>query len=64
MGRLSQANEDIVNSIQTTSAVTEEVTAHATETYDVSLQNQEVVNGIGDLVSSLNEDAELLKAGR
>ncbi len=64
VGRLSQANEDIVNSIQTTSAVTEEVTAHATETYDVSLQNQDVVNSIGDLVSSLNEDAELLKAGR
>ncbi len=64
VGRLSQANEDIVNSIQTTSAVTEEVTAHATETYDVSLRNQEVVNGIGDLVSSLNEDAERLKAGR
>ena len=64
VGRLSQANEDIVNSIQTTSAVTEEVTAHATETYDVSLQNQDVVNSIGDLVTSLNEDAELLKAGR
>lgn len=64
VGRLSQANEDIVNSIQTTSAVTEEVTAHATETYDVSLQNQEVVNALGNLVSSLNEDAELLKAGR
>lgn len=64
VGRLSQANEDIVNSIQTTSAVTEEVTAHATETYDVSLQNQEVVNALGDLVNSLNEDAELLKAGR
>ena len=64
VGRLSQANEDIVNSIQTTSAVTEEVTAHATETYDVSLQNQEVVNALGDLVKSLNEDAELLKADR
>ncbi len=64
VGRLSQANDDIVNSIQTTSAVTEEVTAHATETYDVSLQNQDVVNSIGDLVTSLNEDAELLKAGR
>ena len=64
VGRLSQANEDIVNSIQTTTAVTEEVTAHATETYDVSLQNQEVVNALGDLVKSLNEDAELLKADR
>ncbi len=64
VGRLSKANDEIVNSIQTTSAVSEEVTAHATETYDSSKQNQEIVNNINDLVNSLNEDAELLKAGR
>ena len=64
VGRLSQANDEIVNSIQTTSAVSEEVTAHATETYDASRQNQDIVNNIGELVNSLNEDAELLKAGR
>ena len=64
VGRLSKANDEIVNSIQTTSAVSEEVTAHATETYDASKQNQEIVNNINDLVNSLNEDAELLKAGR
>ena len=64
VGRLSKANDEIVNSIQTTSAVSEEVTAHATETYDVSRQNQDIVNNIGDLVNSLNEDAELLKANR
>ena len=64
VGRLSSANDEIVNSIQTTSAVSEEVTAHATETYDVSKQNQDIVNNINDLVNSLNEDAELLKAGR
>ena len=64
VGRLSQANDEIVNSIQTTSAVSEEVTAHATETYDASRQNQDIVNNIGKLVNSLNEDAELLKAGR
>ncbi len=62
--RLSKANDEIVNSIQTTSAVSEEVTAHATETYDASRQNQNIVNNIGALVNSLNEDAELLKAGR
>lgn len=64
VGRLSSANEEIVNSIQTTSAVSEEVTAHATETYDVSKQNQDIVNNINELVNSLNDDAELLKAGR
>ena len=64
VGRLSKANDEIVNSIQTTSAVSEEVTAHATETYDVSKQNQDIVNNIGELVNSLNEDAELLKANR
>ena len=64
VGRLSSANDEIVNSIQTTSAVSEEVTAHATETYDVSKQNQDIVNNINELVNSLNDDAELLKAGR
>lgn len=62
--RLSKANDEIVNSIQTNSAVSEEVTAHATETFEVSRQNQQIVSGINDLVNSLNEDAELLKAGR
>ncbi len=64
VGRLSSANDEIVNSIQTTSAVSEEVTAHATETYDVSKKNQDIVNNINELVNSLNDDAELLKAGR
>ena len=64
VGRLSKANDEIVNSIQTNSAVTEEVTAHATETYEVSKQNQGVVANIGNLVDCLNEDAELLKAER
>ena len=64
VGRLSKANEEIVNSIQTNSAVAEEVTAHATETYEVSKQNQDIVYNIGNLVGSLNEDAEKLKANR
>ena len=64
VGRLSKANEEIVNSIQTNSAVAEEVTAHATETYEVSRQNQDIVYNIGNLVGSLNEDAEKLKANR
>ena len=64
VGRLSKANEEIVNSIQTNSAVAEEVTAHATETYEVSRQNQEIVYNINNLVNSLNEDADKLKDNR
>ena len=64
VGKLASANEEIVNSIQTTSAVTEEVTAHATGTYEASRQNQEIVEKIGRLVEGLNDDAEKLKAGR
>ncbi len=64
VGRLSGANDNIVNSIQTASAVTEEVTAHATETFDTSKKNQDIVNHINSLVDSLNSDAEELKANR
>ena len=62
VGSLSVANDQIVNSIQTNSSVSEEVTAHATETYEISKSNQDIVNRIGDLVNSLNEDAEKLKS--
>ena len=60
--RLSKANEEIVNSISTASAVTEEVTAHATETLDTSKKNQQIVTHINSLVENLSEDAEKLKA--
>ncbi len=64
VGKLAKANEEIVNSIQTASAVTEEVTAHATGTYEASRKNQEIVATINKLVDDLNKDAEKLKAGR
>lgn len=60
--RLAAANDEIVNSIQTTSAITEEVTAHATETYSISEENQRIVQHINSLVDDLNEDAAILKA--
>lgn len=60
--RLAGANDEIVNSIQTTSAATEEVTAHATETYSISEENQRIVEHINNLVDDLNEDAAELKA--
>lgn len=64
VGKLAAANEGIVNSIQTASAVTQEVTAHATGTYEASRQNQGIVEKINLLVQDLNDDAEKLKAGR
>ena len=59
--KLSDANKEIVNSIQTTSAVTEEVTAHATQTYTISEENQRIVRRVNDIVSSLSMDAKELK---
>jgi methyl-accepting chemotaxis protein len=60
--KLSDANKEIVNSIQTMSAVTEEVTAHATQTYNISEENQRIVRHINEIVANLNEDACELKA--
>ena len=60
--RLSDANKEIVNSIQTTSAVTEEVTAHANETYKISEENQRVVRHVNNIVGELNRDAQTLRA--
>ena len=59
---LASANREIVDSIQTISAITEEVTAHASETHDASVQNQSIVDGINSMVAELNEDAVELKA--
>ncbi|MCR5337179.1 MAG: hypothetical protein K6E75_01350 [Lachnospiraceae bacterium] len=59
---LAHANEEIVGSIQTISAITEEVTAHASTTYTGSEQNQEIVTQINSLVEGLNSDAAELKS--
>ncbi len=59
---LAGANEEIVHSIQTISAITEEVTAHASTTYAGSEQNQEIVVHINSLVEQLLNNAEELKS--
>ena len=59
---LSEANNEIVNSIQTISAITEEVTAHANTTYGISEQNRSIVEHINNLVDNLNENANSLKS--
>lgn len=61
LDELAKANKEIVESIQTISSITEEVTAHATETHAVSETNQSIVNDINEMVDSLREDAAELK---
>lgn len=59
---LADANKVIVESIQTISAITEEVAAHSNETYNNSEHNHEIVENVNELVRSLNNDAEKLRS--
>ena len=59
---LAVANNNIVNSIQTVSAISEEVSAHSNETLDNSTKNQEIVKLIVDTVEQINLKAEELKS--
>ncbi len=57
---LESANKDIVENIQTISAITEEVSAHANETYGACEENTTMVNAVSGLVTSLNDKAQTL----
>ena len=61
---LGTANGQIVESIQTLSAITEEVSAHANETYEACEENGRLVEKAVDIVQELSKDAERLKNGR
>ncbi|MBO6015105.1 MAG: hypothetical protein J6P60_00765 [Lachnospiraceae bacterium] len=59
---LASANDEIMSSIETISAMTQQVTAHATETYSDSEHNQQIVESINVLVQGLSVAAEHLKS--
>ena len=59
---LAQSNEAIVDSIQTISAATEEVTAHSSVTLESSEENSSIVVEVGDIVEELQALAERLSA--
>ena len=59
--KLADANAAIVDSIQTISAISEEVSAHASETLSSSDTNKSIVNDVSGLVSILTEDAAKLE---
>lgn len=61
---LESANEDIVENIQTISAITEEVSAHANETYTVCEENARLVESVTDMVDGLNVEAQKLQSNR
>lgn len=58
---LEKANADIVDKIQTISAITEEVSAHANETYETCEENSRMVDKVAQIVGNLNEETEKLK---
>jgi len=60
--RLAESNGEIVNQIQTISAVTEEVTARSEQTLDACTENAKIVDTVNNLAAGLNEDAERLMA--
>lgn len=61
---LATANEDIVQNIQTISAITEEVTAHSSETMDSCRENVKIVGMVGEIATHLNENAQELKSAQ
>ncbi len=52
---LEAANNNIVDSIQTISAITEEVSAHAGETYNACENNRSMVDEVAVIVENVNE---------
>lgn len=58
---LARANGDIVENIQTISAITEEISAHASETFNVCDENSRMVDSVRGIVDELNESARKIQ---
>ncbi len=57
---LAKANGEIVESVQNISAITEQVSAHASETFESSRKNEVVVEKVSVIVDILSDKAEEL----
>ena len=64
VGSLVDANREIVESIQTISAITEEVSAHSNGTCQTTEQNERIVEEVLHLVDGMTQKAEHLKSLR
>jgi methyl-accepting chemotaxis protein len=60
VAQLSKANEGIVDSISTISAISQEVAAHASDTQTASEENNEIVSEVVDMTGKLEELASQL----
>ena len=58
---LEHANSDIVENIQTISAITEEISAHANETFRACDENISMVESMRGIVDNLNDGAKKLQ---
>lgn len=61
VSNLETANAGIVESIQTISAVTEEVSAHSSETYDACEKNSSMVSEVTGIVEGLYEETKKIQ---
>ena len=64
VGSLVDANREIVESIQTISAITEEVSAHSNGTCQTTEHNERIVEEVLHLVDGMTQKAEHLKSLR
>ena len=62
--KLASSNKEIVDSIGNVSAITQQVSAHSSETYTASEDNQNVLSEVSSLVNDLNESARKLKEAK
>lgn len=62
VGRLASANNEIVESIQTISAITEEVSAHSTTTCNATENNERTVEQVQEIVQDMIAAADRLKS--
>lgn len=62
VNNLSLANDEIGRGIETISAVSEEVAANCSVTYDSSNENKVIAGELAELVDTLNQAAQALKA--
>ena len=61
VAELEHANGDIVENIQTISAITEEISAHANETFHACEENICMVESVRGIVGNLNDGAKKLQ---
>lgn len=59
---LTDANGDIVENIQTISAITEEISAHANETFHACEENSRMVDSVRRIVDDLNDSARKMQS--